>query len=933
MRIHRLELVGIGPFRHRQVLDFDRLNAAGLFLVDGPTGAGKSSLIDAIVFALYGGVAGSQSDTGRIRSHHSQPDEPSEVILEFSVQGRRHRIARKPAYDRPKKKGTGTTPERAAARLEVLDANGDAELADSTFDDIGAYVRRLLGMSAEQFRQLVVLPQGEFDALLHMRPLERQKALGNLLGTEFFKRVTAALGAQADAVREGLATTLASVAGVVSRVEGVLLGMPGDLGESADLSVLREVLADAAGGAGERESAMAGILRIAQSRHQESARLAQHWAESTGQLSDKAAQARRVWEGFDRLETALGGLAKARALLLQADGFVAELPAADISARAGDLREQLGAFAGHVQWESQARERAVQRQSLAASLDDAGREAVEASARKESLPARQAELRAQASSAREAEGNVATWEKEAERLAARALVLHQLAEATDQAGRADAAHVAALDHARAAQSALLDARARLDFLRGEQVAQAAARLAEALEDGQACPVCGAAEHPAPAHAAAGSSLVSAEAVDAAFAAVEEAEARQATAHEVLSHAADDASSARTARDLLAGSAGTDDPAVLARLATEAELALEQARGAADAVAILAGQLADLEDEAVRIDSDLLAAAGARERAETALRAFDEGVEQGAAAVARALASLAEAFCSAGTVPMTASDAVEQLRERVLALDTLGAARAELDLATAALGGATIDAEEARAAHERAESELSEAIAMRDQALAAASGLEAGVAALGTLHADLLTALARLAEQQARGAAAIRMADVASGRGADNIKRTALESFVVQQRFASVLAAASVHLDRMSSGKYSLDLEEDAKGNQQAGLGISVIDAWTGRRRDPRTLSGGETFYVSLSLALGLADVVQYESGGVPIDTLFVDEGFGSLDQDTLNLVLEQLDHLRSGGRVIGLVSHVTEMKEWVPDRIEVSVGSDRTSDARVLPEA
>ena len=130
----------------------------------------------------------------------------------------------------------------------------------------------------------------------------------------------------------------------------------------------------------------------------------------------------------------------------------------------------------------------------------------------------------------------------------------------------------------------------------------------------------------------------------------------------------------------------------------------------------------------------------------------------------------------------------------------------------------------------------------------------------------------------------------------------------------------MHLERMSSGKFSFVIDEQAAGRAQAGLGIDILDAWTGQTRDPESLSGGETFYASLSLALGLADIVREESGGVSLDTLFVDEGFGSLDADTLSVVLDQLDALRSRGRVVGVISHVAEMKDWVHDRIVVRPG-------------
>ncbi len=159
----------------------------------------------------------------------------------------------------------------------------------------------------------------------------------------------------------------------------------------------------------------------------------------------------------------------------------------------------------------------------------------------------------------------------------------------------------------------------------------------------------------------------------------------------------------------------------------------------------------------------------------------------------------------------------------------------------------------------------------------------------------------------------------------NTKKLTLESYALQLRFAHVLESASIHLRKMSSGRLSFLLDESTQGRGNTGLGINVMDESTGDPRPTTSLSGGETFYASLSLALGLADVVQSETGGVSLETLFVDEGFGSLDTETLERVLDQLDQLKSGGRTIGVISHVSEMKDRFPDRIVVSREPDGPS--------
>jgi exonuclease SbcC len=162
----------------------------------------------------------------------------------------------------------------------------------------------------------------------------------------------------------------------------------------------------------------------------------------------------------------------------------------------------------------------------------------------------------------------------------------------------------------------------------------------------------------------------------------------------------------------------------------------------------------------------------------------------------------------------------------------------------------------------------------------------------------------------------------------NTKKLTLESYALQLRFAHVLESASLHLRKMSSGRLSFLLDESSQGRGNTGLGINVMDEATGDARPTTSLSGGETFYASLSLALGLADVVQSETGGVSLETLFVDEGFGSLDTDTLERVLDQLDQLKSGGRTIGVISLVSEMKDRFPDRIVVS--RDPEGPSRIL---
>ncbi|WP_351237638.1 SbcC/MukB-like Walker B domain-containing protein, partial [Streptomyces sp. NPDC002133] len=191
------------------------------------------------------------------------------------------------------------------------------------------------------------------------------------------------------------------------------------------------------------------------------------------------------------------------------------------------------------------------------------------------------------------------------------------------------------------------------------------------------------------------------------------------------------------------------------------------------------------------------------------------------------------------------------------------------------------------------------------------------AELARLSRDAMSEVRRVGPLREEYDRVARLAGLTAGTSADNTRRMRLESYVLAARLEQVAAAATVRLQRMSSGRYTLVHSDARSGGKRAGLGLHVVDAWTGRERDTATLSGGETFFASLALALGLADVVTDEAGGVRLDTLFIDEGFGSLDDQTLDEVLDVLDSLRERDRSVGIVSHVGDLRRRIPAQLEV----------------
>ncbi len=503
----------------------------------------------------------------------------------------------------------------------------------------------------------------------------------------------------------------------------------------------------------------------------------------------------------------------------------------------------------------------------------------------------------------------------------------------------------------------LDARAHWLDLKEQRLNGIAAELAAHLSDGEPCAVCGATEHPAPARKVAGH--VDRESEDRAHRAWQQAETR---------HAEDDQRLGAVREALAAATAEAGDTPTAQLEEAEAELEREYARARRDASALHAAheelrraeqereqRLTDRQQAAVRAASrltrrDTLEREQAQLEAElTKARGTSGSVAARAAQLERQATRLTEA--EAADAARTAEDTAQRLKDADARLADVAyragfdtpqaAADALLDPAAhrelqhrldtwqteeAAVRAMLAEADTAHAAQQppadlataehaaaTAERRLREAASARDAVARCRTELDR----LSARATEVVRRLAPLREEYDRVA---RLAALTAGTSADNERRMRLESYVLAARLEQVAAAATARLQRMSSGRYTLVHSDDRAGRGRSGLGLHVVDAWTGRERDTATLSGGETFFASLALALGLADVVTDEAGGVRLDTLFIDEGFGSLDDQTLDEVLDVLDSLRERDRSVGIVSHVADLRRRVHAQLEVVKG-------------
>jgi exonuclease SbcC len=984
MRLRSLTLQAVGPFADRHTVDFDVLAAGGLFLLEGPTGAGKSTIIDAVVFALYGKVASADASEDRLRSAYAPDDVESFVDLTFEVQAGTFRVRRTPAYQRAKKRGTGTTLQQASIVLWRVSPDGDEQVLATRLDEAGAEIQRAVGLDRTQFVQTIVLPQGEFAKFLKADPEDRRGLLQRIFGTQVYERIgqrLVDLRREADraveAARSALAGALAHVVGAArladDEAEAVtaLVGAPAEV-VAAELAGRVDGLTAQADGA----AAVAADGRAAWQEARRALDAAVELDRLVRRRDELAAEAARLAEAepqvvADRLRLAAARSAQAvRPFRTAAEGarVAAQTAEKDVEAACDGAPDDLAALAPDEAALRGARDSAL---AQAATLDRwvrveaglvAARHAVQAArltvedlraevaAHDAWLAGRgpeRAALVTRLDAARSLAALVGTREARLREVETTATQVLALDAARDELA---AAEVRVGDAGASAQRAL-DAETRL---RAARIAGLAGELAERLERGDACPVCGSVEHPDKAQLAA--DHVPAERV-------EQAERECKAAEEALAEASAKAAALRERVAGLTAAVGAATAESVARALVEARAALNVAAAGRDEALELEATLAAHDTETGRRREDRETATVRTAEAEAqalaagqALDADEAGVVaacDGYPTVAARHAALVERAGAAETLgaalaarAAAAADVATRQTELAAAVAEHGfasadeAARAWLEPAeTTALARAVADFDAAVEANRRASADAAvaelapdvavdleaareaEAAARREADGASGAALVARERADATAAAALAAARAATELDAARAAAApvARLAGLAAGTGGDNAHHLSLATYVLTRRFEDVVAAANDRLVGMSDGRFELarsDEKEDVSSRRR-GLAMRVLDHRTEQLRDPRTLSGGETFYVSLCLALGMADVVTAEAGGIDLGTLFVDEGFGSLDPHTLDQVLVELGRLRAGGRVVGVVSHVEALKQSIADRIEV----------------
>lgn len=997
MRLVTLKFSGIGPFAGQHTIDFSRFDASGLFLMRGATGSGKSTIIDALTFALYGTVAGGRatSSMDRMRSDYADPRTPSIVQLLFEVNSGFYEVVRTPSYLKEGNKN----PTPATAVLEKVIFDDETEVSRQTITsrirEVNAEVARIIGIGEDQFLQTVVLPQGKFAEFIRSAPSDRKAVLQEIFRTDSFEIFTDKLRSRAREALEEYERQLALTehAGMSLSNDIADLCTARRFDEARDAARELEIIHRREGDALARafDAALASQLEIdwTLKENRSIIEAQETWKVLRGEQSTLDDERGRVDAQRERLAHARDAQAVALAIAAQTD-------AQEVCARREEeyrtALDALGEERRHFGFDDSA-QYAPDTEKLSSYIDD--------------LSGRIADL----TRAREVEQSLASHHEHLEKLAesiaeltdkreplaatiaqapnALEQVKKQITELRDRVTGLEAsreqvrklderlAHLDTADELRQKLVSVADSiglakkkeaqcQRTLNDLQQRWRANYAVTLAQHLEDGVACPVCGGTEHPDPAR----------EDVD-----------------EVTNEALEDAQTALANANTEKGKLLAEQAATTARIAE-----LNQLVGADRGTLELSREEAGRILTALEADEDRLNTLSALyEQAYEELnedRATFNELELALTTQRSQYASLEKVIADEyKTVESARGDAesvdrkllaITEKRERIRALlhavDALKSARAASAIATAHVSNALDESqfssvEQAKAAalpREHMDS-LEHAIADFDRRLTRVltrledltrTGLHLRVAADSTAiaatahrineryrhaqdavisHRESFKQLRKEIRQLTDRIDALntieedsgpirRLAELASGAAIEGGHRVPLSTWVLMTRFEDVLAASNPYLAQFSSGRYELRrVSVDLGTSQQiAGLGLAIYDFETDSLRPPKSLSGGETFYASLALALGLVEVVSSEAGGIEFRTMLIDEGFGHLDSGTLDQVMQGLEHLRDTGRTVGIVSHVEEMRRRITDGVVVTKLPDGGSTLSVV---
>lgn len=1012
MRPISLHLQNFGPYREA-TLDFTLFDGVPLFLITGKTGSGKTSLFDALCFALYGTTSGELRSGKEMRSTFAG-DGLTEVRFTFENGATRYEIVRSPEQVVKKQRGTGVRTVGSKVSL-IADVGGKNPRQWTKIQEVASEIQSILGLSLAQFVQIVLLPQGDFRRFLMADSNEKEQVLRTLFHTSFYLQLANKLKEQQKASEQAMRE-------VTLKMSLLWQQLPENFRpESEELAVLAEVTARQTGQV-ERFAEAFNLAKQQQVQAEKAQQQAEAQLDLRQQVTDLTAQLKALddqaveqkgWqadlEHLQRAQEVVPSYEAWQNLVVRGQNLASELQALNVE------RQQLAATAAELDAQAQVlaaaapefavltdtvthltQERAnYARYSTLVALQKQHEATITQLRQKQAADAEKftvteetlAKISAQIVDEAQFLAEQQTLFNEKNSLNRRQDQLKKVVQAKSRATELELQLSRLTAEVTESTHALDSDESAFQTAENNYTLQEIARLAATLKPGTPCPLCGATEHPHLVQVEKGElEALNAQKVQAkkALAQAQKAQAatvkaaelqqeavndQQALLKELLADqttAADFASPEKLTAELDNVAARTAEltaknkhnQALKAQLATEqqrlkelttlkqtAALAVQQASEEGIKVAIELATLRQHLRPEWLVATDLVAQL---EQAEAQLAAHQKEVdtlknaqantaqsklvcqtkteqllaqvETVNAQTASAQATLAAALAAAALTEPDFLALKEQLpniaalKAKLTAFQTQKQAlETELAVRQKAVTTTVIDFDGLLLATKDAVTRAKAAEIAYYEEKSQLETVEKIAAQLTTLTSQSQAQLAKLQELS-------QLAEVANGSGPTKIS---VERFVLQQSFKEVLATANVKLNDLSQGRYLLVLRgESGSSKKGSGLELDIYDDYIGERRRVQTLSGGESFLCALALSLGLGEVIQNQSGGVEIDLLLIDEGFGSLDEEALATAMAALENLESSGRMIGIISHVKELQTSIPDQLEVvKVGS------------
>lgn len=918
MRPLKLVVSAFGPYAGRVELDLEALGRSGLYLITGDTGAGKTTIFDAITFALYGDASGENRKSSMLRSKYADPDTPTEVELVFSYGGKEYAVKRNPAYERPKTRGDGFTIKSADAQLTYPDGRTVTKQRD-----VDAAICEIMGIDRNQFLQIAMIAQGDFLKLLLASTEDRIKIFRQIFKTKSYRELQERLKSEASSLNNECDKARSSLWQYINDIEcsedNVLFGnvqaaKKGNMQISEIIDLVEKLVYEDSKAETALQKEIAEVEKKLETVNANLGKLEEY---------EKAKTSRKATEE------------SLKALLVELETLKKSL---DAARSRGDQREaaskELAAIEAELPQYDELESRTTEKKQLEEKLEQLRAEAKKAASEIEGEITRLEEMKAERKSLEgsgEQRGNLLHQREIVGKRKSELVILLQelekccrlfeeLAQKQEEYKKASQGDVEAKDEYDSLYKAFLDEQAGV--------------LAETLKNGEPCPVCGSTEHPRIAQKS-----QNAPAKEQVEAAKEKSEKASRLARVKSEECAKIKGSAEEAK------AGVQKSLTALEIGVSFETAEFE----------IQNLIADSEQKLKEIEKCIINEEKRGKRKaelDSEIPQKEQSIEEKRKRIEGLNRDVIASEAGAKELEKQLEGLTKSLRfdDKSKALEKLG----ELAKQKAALEKALKDAEETFATCDKKVAALNGQMEQLDRQLEKACEFDRDrelekqrfllevkaqksrnkeevlvrLAANCSVQSSIKSHSAELEQKEKRYQWVKRLSNTANG-AINGKERVMLETYIQMTYFDRIIERANTRLLVMSGGQYELKRRRVAENNHsQSGLDLDVVDHYNGTERNVRTLSGGESFKASLALALGLSDEIQSTAGGIRLDTMFVDEGFGSLDEESLTQAMRALSSLTEGNRLVGIISHVAELKEKIDKQIVVTkekIGGSRVT--------